>query len=227
MGGGQSSLRREDLEVYEACTCLSGAEILELYEKFTDLGGIRAAASSSSKVVRGYGAELRSAAAGGDAEAGGAASETMTGKKIKKAAFIKQSEFYNNPFAGRLCEIFSSEEANSDTWGDLTFDEYVDIYNVMSPRATKEVKVHAAFRLYDFDANGYLTHEDIAGLLKTIAKPPGKKKELLNDAEIKDIVDRVMRDCDIDGNSRLSYAEFSKVIARIPEFEGNFRVYIQ
>ena len=32
---------------------------------------------------------------------------------------------------------------------------------------------------------------------------------------------------DIDGNSRLSYAEFSKVLGRIPDFETKFRIYIQ
>ena len=32
---------------------------------------------------------------------------------------------------------------------------------------------------------------------------------------------------DIDGNNRLSYAEFAKVIGRIPDFEVKFRIYIQ
>ena len=41
MGGSASTFSQEELDVYEACTCLSGAEILELYEKFTDLGGVR------------------------------------------------------------------------------------------------------------------------------------------------------------------------------------------
>ena len=58
MGGGQSLFRREDLEVYEACTCLSGAEILELYEKFVDLGGVREKANAAEKVIRGPGADL-------------------------------------------------------------------------------------------------------------------------------------------------------------------------
>ena len=73
---------------------------------------------------------------------------------------------------------------------------------------------------------------DIAGFISFtifkshIATTP-KKKELLTESEIKDIVERVMRDCDIDGNSRLSYAEFSKVLGRIPDFETKFRIYIQ
>ena len=112
-------------------------------------------------------------------------------------------------------------------YGDLTFDEYVDLYNVMSPRASKEIKMQTAFRLYDYDANGYLTAEDITALLKQISTPPGKKKPLLEESEMHDVVDRVMRDCDIDGNNRLSYAEFSKVLSRIPDFPVKFRIYIQ
>ena len=96
----------------------------------------------------------------------------------------------------------------------------------MSPRASKEVKTQTAFRLYDFDGNGYLTREDIADLLKLIATMKNAKV-LLTDDEIKDIVDRVMRDCDIDGNNRLSYAEFAKVLGRIPDFVSKFRIYIQ
>lgn len=195
MGGGQSLFRREDLEVYEACTCLSGAEILELYEKFVDLGGVREKANAAEKVIRGPGADLAAPEVAGDAEAGAAATGSgPSGRKVTKAAVCKQSELRNNPFKERLCEIFSSEPMNSATWGDLSFDEFVDLYNVMSPRATKEVKTQTAFRIYDFDANGYLTADDIAQLLTTIATTP-KKKVLLEDAEIKDIVERVMRDC--------------------------------
>jgi len=222
MGGGQSVFRREDLTVYESCTCLSGAEIIELYEKFVDLGGVRDIVDNAEKVIRGAGADLKVSATG-DAEAG---TGGTAGRKVTKAAVCKQSELRNNPFKERLCEIFSSEPMGSETWGDLSFDEFVDIYNVMSPRATKEVKTQTAFRIYDYDANGYLTADDIAQLLKSIATTP-KGKMLLEPQEIKDIVERVMRDCDIDGNNRLSYAEFSKVVGRIPEFEIKFRIYIQ
>jgi calcium and integrin-binding protein 1 len=135
------------------------------------------------------------------------------------------------PLAERLCEVFSSEPAFSPTWGDLNFDEYVDMYNCLSPDAPKDVKMKTAFRLYDFDGNGYLTTEDLEWLLRTIATPPGKKSGkprncLFEQPEINDIVERVMRDCDIDGNHRLSYAEFSKVLDRVPGFTNRFCIDI-
>ena len=50
---------------------------------------------------------------------------------------------------------------------------------------------------------------------------------MLEPAEVEDIVERVMAEFDTDGNGRLSYAEFSKVLSRIPDFHSKFRVYIQ
>ena len=96
----------------------------------------------------------------------------------------------------------------------------------MSPRASKEHKVQTAFRLYDFDNNGYLDRQDVYMLLKLLSTTP-KKKELLENDECNDVAERVMRDCDMDGNQRISYAEFSKVVNRIPDFVTNFRLYIQ
>ena len=226
MGIGGSAFSREELAVYEECTCLSSAEILELYAKFKDLGGSRSKDESDEKVVRGAGAALRLSVP--DMEGGGATSSTKgeSGLLATKQAICEQSELRNNPFRFRLCEIFTSMDPNSPHYGALSFDEYVDLYNVMSPRASKEDKMKTAFRLYDYDGNGYLTPEDITELLKQLSTTP-KGRELLTEKEVHDIVERVMRDCDIDGNNRLSYQEFSKVLNRIPDFQVKFRVYIQ
>jgi len=231
MGNTPSSddFKFEDLEVYEECTCLTGAEILELHEKFTEMGGVREKDNESERVLRGAGADMRmSMATGGAAAEAAAASDA--GRKVTMAAVCNQSELKNNPFKQRLCQIFSSEPKTSDTYGDLSFDEFVDLYNAMSPRASREVKMQTAFRLYDYDHNGYLTKEDLAQLLRdlsTARKKGGDKRQLLSDEEIEEVVDRVMRDCDIDGNNRLSYTEFSKVLLRIPDFALKFRIFIQ
>ena len=91
--------------------------------------------------------------------------------------------------------------------------------------------MQTAFRMYDFDNNGYLATDDLEWLLKTLATPPPKKngtprKCLFEEDEIADVVERVMRDCDVDGNKRLSYAEFSKVLSRIPGFSKRFSILI-
>ena len=208
MGGASSvAFSREELEVYEAVTNLTGAEIIVLYNKFMALGGRKGGEADAAM----------QAAATGALEGGGGGAN---GVKVPVAKVTGQEEFANNPFRTRLCQIFSSEPTQSATWGDLAWDEYLDLYSCLSPNAPLEDKMKTAFRMYDFDDNGYLTEQDLAKLLETLATPPtkdGKDNQcLLNANEVKEIVSRVMRDCDIDGNQRLSYAEFSKVLERIP-----------
>jgi hypothetical protein len=175
MGASSSAFTREELDIYEACTCLTSVEINKLQSKFTALCG------ASAKEVK-----MDSLAMEGG--------KVTPGVRAKIDDIVGQEEFANNPLARRLCKIFSSEPS-----GDLSFDEYVDLYNVLSPRASLEVKMQAAFRMYDLDDNGFLTTDDLAGMLQTIATPPPKGKKvydcLLTDNEVQEVVNRVMRDC--------------------------------
>lgn len=215
--GQSQSFTREELEVYEACTCLSGAEILALHDKFRHLGGVRVQDEDDEKVVRGAGAHLRLTMP--DVETGNEATSSTSTRvsqpvPVKKARVTDQSELRHNPFKDRLCEIFSSFDAADSRFGDLTFDEFVDLYNVMSPRASKEVKMQTAFRLYDYDGNGYLTPEDITELVKTLSTAQ-KGRELLTEREIHDVVDRVMRDCKLNAHTILHHdLERIRVISR-------------
>ena len=190
MGIGGSTFSREELEVYESCTCLSSAEVLELYSKFQELGGQRAKDGTDETTIRGQDGHLRLAVP--DIEA--TTTTKDEGLLATKEAIISQPELRNNPFKARLCEIFTSLEPSHPHYGALTFDEFVDLYNVMSPRAPKEDKMQTAFRLYDYDGNGYLTPEDILELLKQLSTTP-KGRELLDEKELHEIVERVMRDC--------------------------------
>ena len=149
----------------------------------------------------------------------------IRGEYHHQAKVMEQVELKNNPFAARLCEIFTSFQPGDRQYGDLFFDEYVDLYSCMSPTASREVKMQTAFRLYDFDGNGYLSPEDIIELIKLLSKRR-TGTSLLDDTEVTDICERVMRDCDIDGNNRLSYSEFGKVLGRMPDFAAKFRINI-
>ena len=58
------------------------------------------------------------------------------------------------------------EDPSGDTYGDLDFDEFVDLYNALSPKAKKETKIQTAFRLYDSNMDGYLDPADLKQLLR-------------------------------------------------------------
>lgn len=201
---------REELDIYEACTALSGAEVELLYDKFVCL-----MRDKRGKV------RLTRTSEGGP-------------PKAKLQRIIAQEELANNPFSKRFCQIFSSEPPfNADgtpneAWGDLSFDEYVDLYNCLSPRASREIKAKTAFRVYDFDNNGYLSIEDIKDLIVTLATPEAvggtPASCLFTPAEVDAVAERVMRDCDVDGNMRLSFTEFFKMIEKVPEFPAKFSI---
>ena len=42
-----------------------------------------------------------------------------------------------------------------------------------------------------------------------------------------DVVDHVMRECDLDGRGRLSFHEFKRVMDRFPDVEAKFSVQLQ
>lgn len=192
MGADGSKLfSAEDLQVYEAVTCLFSGEVLLLRQKFEQL--------------------LKD-----DKKRGG----TAPPGKLAMAKMVAQEEFRNNPFRYRLCQAFSSEPLTLDDGsvnpdhGALSWDEYVDLFSCLSPKASLDVKMQTAFRMFDFDQNGYLTVSDLNELLMTIATPKGKPC-LMKKSEIESVCERVMRDCDIDGNGRLSY-DYPHVENRAP-----------
>ena len=48
-----------------------------------------------------------------------------------------------NPFRKRICKTFSADGS-----GNLTFDEFLEMYSVFSERTPREIKVHYAFKIY-------------------------------------------------------------------------------
>ena len=53
-----------------------------------------------------------------------------------------------------------------------------------------------------------------------------KKREMARDV-LADVVDHVMRECDLDGRGRLSFHEFKRVMDRFPDVEAKFSVQLQ
>ena len=165
MGGRISRFTQEELSIYESCTCLDGAELATIYEKFIEMGGRRvpkgADEASYRRVVgqktvrnmtvtqtadpsqvRGDSLLPRHPTREHTQHAGAsrlrppltprslppclAQVETSTddttdsnrrsqahmatkAQKVPKAKVCDLPEFDNNPFAPRLCEVFSSD----------------------------------------------------------------------------------------------------------------------
>ena len=202
-------LSRAELDELEACTCLSEAEIVGVFAKFRELGGQHAPLLDSHLLE----------------DVDDEAQKQPTRRREKRVAaedIVKLSEFELNPLAEQLCKTFSSDGS-----GALSFEDLLDLYNVLSPKAPRELKTQAAFRIYDYDGDGFLNEDDLHKLLKALSHGPGlEESETLSDEDIESLVHRVMAAGDVDRNNRLNYSEFRKIMNRIPDFPARFRVPI-
>ncbi|KAK2146174.1 hypothetical protein LSH36_626g00007 [Paralvinella palmiformis] len=63
--------------------------------------------------------------------------------KISHNRIEKMPEFKENPFKKRICRVFSE-----DGTGDMSFDDFLDMFSVFSEGAPRSVKANYAFRIY-------------------------------------------------------------------------------
>jgi len=62
----------------------------------------------------------------------------------------KMTELRENPFAERILEVFSEDDT-----GHMTFNNFVDMFNVFSEHAPRDLKAYYAFKIYGKGAQNY------------------------------------------------------------------------
>eukprot|EP00035_Acanthoeca_spectabilis_P037583 m.46137 g.46137 ORF g.46137 m.46137 type:complete len:181 (+) comp8723_c0_seq1:48-590(+) len=129
---------------------------------------------------------------------------------------LELPEIQHNPFKERMCIVFSQ-----DGTGDLQFEDFLDMMSVFSEQATRDVKASYAFRIYDYDGDGYIGREDLVNTLTALCGVDELSKE-----EVDEVATKILVEADLDGDERLSYVEFDNVVARAPDFVNSFRVRI-
>ena len=65
-------------------------------------------------------------------------------------------ELRANPFAPRICELFSEDGS-----GSLTFTNFLDMKSAFSKKASPEVRLVWAFALWDFDGDDLIGIPDV------------------------------------------------------------------
>ncbi|CRK89683.1 CLUMA_CG003469, isoform A, partial [Clunio marinus] len=107
--------------------------------------------------------------------------------RMPKERIIKLSELLENPFKERICESFSK-----DGYGNLNFEEFLDCLSVFSEHAPRDLKIFYAFKIYDYDSDGFISEADIRQVLKNLTKG-----ELTFDEQQK-ITEKIIEEGDID-----------------------------
>ncbi|XP_076465534.1 calcium and integrin-binding family member 2-like [Babylonia areolata] len=144
----------------------------------------------------------------------------MTGKeaqtvRIPHAAILNMPELKENPFKEQICKVFSEPES-----GQMTFEEFLDMFSVFSESAPRDVKAVYAFKIYDWDGDGHLNKSDLRATLLKLTQ------EGLTEDEASFVVDKVLEEADLDDDSMLSFVEFEHVISRAPDFLNTFHIRI-
>ncbi|RWS17218.1 calcium and integrin-binding family member 2-like protein [Dinothrombium tinctorium] len=123
-------------------------------------------------------------------------------EKLEKMAELKE-----NPFKRRICKVFSHNGS-----GDMTFDDFLDMFSVFSESAPRDVKVYYAFKIYDYDGDHFIGPNDIAQTTAALTK------NQLTPEEINIVCEKVLEETDNDDDGKISFAEFAGVISRAPDF---------
>jgi Ca2+-binding EF-hand superfamily protein len=126
---------------------------------------------------------------------------------------MEMAELNENPFKKRICQVFSTSED-----GTINFEDFLDMFSAFSEKAPWDLKAAYAFRIYDFDHDRYIGPADLERTLQCLTRGA------LSTEEIEVIIDRVMRESDLDQDQKLSYTEFEHVISRAPDFATVFHM---
>lgn len=121
------------------------------------------------------------------------------------------AELTCNPFADRICHVFSSA---GDQSGDCTFEDFLDMMSVFSDQAPKSVKSEHAFRIFDFDGDDMLSKNDLKQVIQRLI---GFNNQF-SDLDMDQLIQNILEEADLDDDGSLSFAEFEHVIDKSSDF---------
>lgn len=140
--------------------------------------------------------------------------------RVSFEQILSLPELKANPFKERICMVFST----SPTRDSLSFEDFLDLLNVFSDTATPDIKSHYAFRIFDFDDDGTLDREDLSRLVNCLT---GEGEDTrLSASEMKQLIDNILEESDIDRDGTINLSEFQHVISRSPDFASSFKIVL-
>ncbi|KAM9377880.1 calcium and integrin-binding protein 1 [Pholidichthys leucotaenia] len=130
-------------------------------------------------------------------------------------------ELKSNPFKERICKVFSTANLKD---GSLSFEDFLDLLSAFSDSATLEIKAHYAFRIFDFDDDGTLNEKDLEKLVNSLTGDTTETR--LDENEMKQLINNILEESDIDKDGTVNLSEFQHVISRSPDFVSSFKIVL-
>ena len=207
MGGNNTKLGKGEEEDYRKLTFLTEKEINLCFSKFSKL------LSEQQQ------AELKSR-------------ETLTinsqNFSVPIADLIeKLPELKQNPFARRMCQVFSRDQNEK-----MFFEDFLDMMSVLSENAPTQVKAEWAFRIFDEDGDGRLDKKDIARVVRKMTleddqegdEEDARSVKEVQEEQVNKVVTHVIMETDINKSESISLVEFKQMVSKSHDFEDNFRI---
>lgn len=94
------------------------------------------------------------------------------------------------------------------------------MFSVFCERAPKEQKAYYAFRIYDYDNDGFIGIPDVKKAVRA------STRDNLEDGQREKIAENVMAEANMDDNASISFSEFENVVLKSAEFGETFHVRI-
>ncbi|CAM1323254.1 CIB1 (predicted) [Pycnogonum litorale] len=126
-------------------------------------------------------------------------------------------ELQRNPFADRLCLVFSSKRD-----GHLSFEDFLDMVHVLSDNVPVRTKAAYAFAVYDFDDDGVISPDDLKILINRLIGDDQDLSETFTTL----LIDSIMEEVGLDEDGVLQLIEFERVALKSPDFIKSFRMRI-
>nr|XP_051699089.1 calcium and integrin-binding family member 4 isoform X2 [Oryctolagus cuniculus] len=90
------------------------------------------------------------------------------------APFHQRQQSQVNPFRDRICRVFSRN-------GVFSFEDVLGLASVFSEQACPSLKIEYAFRIYDFNENGFIDEEDLQRIVLRLLNSADVSEDLLTD----------------------------------------------
>ncbi|XP_043543101.1 calcium and integrin-binding family member 3-like isoform X2 [Chiloscyllium plagiosum] len=125
--------------------------------------------------------------------------------KLPLELISEMPELKENPFHQKLLQVFSEDKQDN-----MSFNDFLNMFSILSDLTPQHLKAYYAFKVYDLEVMlGKLTGDDE-----------------LSHEEVQLVCHKIMEEGDLDGDGKLSFADFEYMITRAPDFMSTFHIRI-
>ncbi|KAL4238858.1 Ca2+-binding actin-bundling protein (actinin) [Mactra antiquata] len=133
---------------------------------------------------------------------------------LSREDFLRIPELAINPLGDRIVHSFFLE-SNDET---VNFKQFMRVLARFRPTQkntlknklnTREEKLRFAFQMYDLDGDENISRDELLAVLHMMVG------DNISEEQLNSIADRTISEADEDGDSRISFTEFTKVMERV------------